>query len=307
MRVVVAGGTGMIGSRLVKNLAENNHEVAVLTRNPTKHERDLPAPVKLIEWDGKTVGSWAETLNGVDAVVNLVGESLAGDHFFPDRWTDEKKRRIRQSRLEPAQALVEAIRQLPEKPDLLLQASGIDYYGPRAEEVVTEEADPGSGYLAQFCVEWESYTAPVEELGTRRVILRTGLVLTTEGGPLPRILPILGLFVPGPFGNGRQWWPWIHMDDEIRAISFLLTLDQASGPFNLTAPSPVTNRVMTKTLSRVTNRPAIPVPGFALRLMVGEVAVVVLTGRRAVPQRLLDLGFGFKYTDLEPALRDLLD
>jgi uncharacterized protein (TIGR01777 family) len=308
MRIVVTGGTGMIGQPLVESLIEDGHDVTVLSRQPDKHRPGMPDNVKVAPWDCKTLGAWAEEVDGANAVINFAGEGIAGDNFLPDRWTADKKRRIRDSRISAGAVVVEAIRQAGVKPGLLLQASAVGYYGPRGDEIVTEAAAPGDDFLAQTCVVWEDETAEVEAMGVRRIIARTGLVLAEKGGPLERLkLPYL-LFGGMYFGNGRQWWPWIHIDDEIRALKFLLENDKASGPFNLTAPNPVTNRQFGKALGRALHRPSyLPVPGFAMRLLVGEVATVVLDGQRVVPEKLQALGFTFDFPELEPALLDVVN
>lgn len=308
MRVVISGGSGLMGRRLVDDLLPDGHEIVVLSRSPEKYRSQLPSAVSIVGWDGRTVDSWAESLDGADAVVNLAGANLAGDRFLPDRWTEDKKRLIKDSRLDAGQALVKAVEVAEDKPKLLIQASAVGYYGPRGNELITESSPPGDDFLARLCVEWEASTAPVESMGLRRIILRTGLTLSTEGGPLPRLLTQFKLFGGGHFGSGRQWWPWIHIDDVTRATRFLMEDSSAAGAFNITAPNPLTNRDFGKALGRALNRPALlPVPAFAMRLLVGEVATVVLDGQRAIPKKLEELGFTFRFNDLEEALLDLLN
>lgn len=308
MRIVVAGGTGLIGQPLVEALAADGNDIVVLSRNPDRHVNRVPDRVTMARWDAVTVGKWATHIDGSDAVINFAGENLAGESFFPGRWTEEKKHRIRESRVKAGKAIVEAIKNVENKPNVLIQASAVGYYGPSGDEIITESSHPGDDFLALVCIEWESTTADVESLGVRQVVTRTGLILSTEGGPLPRLLPVYRLFVGGYFGDGKQWWPWIHMEDEIRAIRFLLESETASGAYNLTAPNPVTNRDFGKTLGKVMGRPSImPVPGFALHLMLGEVASTVLVSQRVVPRSLEELGFTFQFEELEPALRDTLE
>lgn len=298
----------MIGQPLVQSLAADGHEVVVLSRQPDKRRSEMPADVRLAAWDGKTLGAWAEQVDGADAVINFAGEGIAGDNFLPDRWTAEKKRRIRDSRIDAGSTVVEAIRQARVKPGLLLQASAVGYYGPRGDEIITEAAAPGDDFLSRTCITWEDETAEVEAMGVRRVIARTGLVLTEEGGTMGRLKLPYQLFGGMYFGNGRQWWPWIHIDDEIKALKFLLENEAAGGPFNLTAPNPVTNRQFGKALGRALRRPSyMPVPGFALRLVLGEVATVVLDGQRAVPEKLQALGFTFDYPEVDAALVDIVN
>ena len=307
MRIVVTGGTGMIGRPLVANLSADGHEVVVLSRNPEKQRPELPSNVVVDRWDGKTLGDWAKHMDGADAVINFAGEGIAGDSFLPDRWSADKKRRIRDSRLRAGRVVVEAVRAAASKPGVLIQASAAGYYGPHGDEVVDEGTAPGDDFLARLCVDWEDATAEVEPLGVRRVITRTGLVLTEKGGPLERLVLPYKLYGGMYFGSGRQWWPWIHIDDEVNALRFLLENEAVAGPFNLTAPNPVTNREFGKALGRVLQRPSyMPVPGFAMRLLVGEVATVVLDGQRALPKKLQELGFTFQFPVVEPALLDIV-
>lgn len=302
MRVMITGGTGLIGRALIEALHEYDHQVLVLSRNPEKYE-DFPYEVEFAQWDAKTTQGWGDQINHVDAVVNLAGENLAGKGFFPSPWT----RRILNSRLQAGQALNAAIQAAERKPKVLIQASAIGYYGPRGDDIITEESDPGDDFLAQTCVQWEDVTKPVEAMGVRRAIIRTGIVLSTQEGALPRLLLPHRLFVGGPFGNGEQWYSWIHLADEAAAIRFLIENEQAAGPFNLTGPHPLKNKVFSKTLGKVIGRPSwLPIPGFAMRILFGEVATVVLDGQRVVPQKLQALGFEFQYPTAEAAFRNLL-
>ncbi len=304
MRIAITGGTGLIGRALGEALLAEGHAVTVFTRRPDLVDR-LPPGAEPALWDPTDPVRLAEVLRGADAVVNLVGENLAAG-----RWTKARKERIRRSRVAAGQALSAALAALPagERPRVLLQASAVGYYGPRSDdEPVTEEAPPGHDFLAQVTVAWEASTAPVEELGVRRAILRTGVVLSPRGGALPLLALPVRLFVGGKMGSGRQWVPWIHLADEVAAIRFLLEREDAQGPFNLCAPNPVTNAEMVQALGQVLHRPVwLPVPALALRLALGEMSATVLTGQRAVPQRLLALGFAFRYPTLRPALAHLL-
>ncbi|MCI0580007.1 MAG: TIGR01777 family oxidoreductase [Chloroflexi bacterium] len=307
MRVIITGGTGSLGSRLANSLVQDGHEVVVLSRNPQKHQGDQPAGIRLLQWDAQTAEGWASAADGAAAIVNFAGENLAGEGFLPDRWTHEKKRKIRESRLNAGRAVVQAVEAASQKPGLVVQASAVGYYGPCGDEIVTEETPPGNDFLATLCVEWEASTAPVEKMGVRQVIVRTGLVLDRHNGPLPRMLLPYKLFAGGPYGSGRQWWPWVHPADEIGAIRFLMATETATGPYNLTAPNPVTNREFGRVLGRVLGRPSwLPVPAFAMRLLVGETATVALDGQRAISKRLQELGYTFQFSELEAALRDLL-
>ncbi len=308
MKVIIAGGTGHIGRYLIDKLNKHGHELVILSRNPGKYNSSFGKEVKLVKWDAKTAEGWADEADGADAIINLAGESIAGENFLPARWSDSQKQKIKQSRLNAGKAVVEAVRAANQKPKVVLQSSAVGYYGPRNDNTkLDEDAPPGNDFLGQTCVEWEQSTVAVKEFGVRQVVLRTGLVQMTEGGPLSRLLVQFKLFAGGPFGNGRQWWPWIHIQDEVKAIRFLMEKTDADGPYNLTAPTPVTNKEFSKKLGRVLKRPSfIPVPGFAMKLLVGEVATVVLDGQRAIPKRLQEAGYEFEFTNLEVALEDLI-
>jgi uncharacterized protein len=301
MRIVITGGTGLIGRELCKSLLQDGHHVVVLTRNPSK-VHTMPPAVTMAKWDGKSADGWLEHADGADAIINLAGENLAAG-----RWHSERKRKIYASRVEAGKAVVEAVTAAKVKPKVVIQASGIDFYGPRGDEIVTEADGPGSDFLAVVCFDWEASTAPVEAMGVRRPILRTSIVLTTQGGALPKVLLPFRFFGGGPLGSGRQYWPWIHIADEVRAILFLLEHESATGPFNLCAPDTVTNKEFANTVGKVMGRPALmPAPEVALKLVLGEMSAVVLNGRRAIPMRLQELGFTFSFPTLESALRDIL-
>ncbi|MDJ0873020.1 MAG: TIGR01777 family oxidoreductase [Gammaproteobacteria bacterium] len=304
MHVLITGGTGLIGTALAKALLADGHGVTILTRqrNPRLSEG---AVAQL--WDGKTSEDWGHLVNEVDAVVNLAGENIAGQGPLPGRWTVSRKEVIRQSRIGAGLALAQAIADATKPPAVLVQASGIGYYGTSDDEPIDEEAPAGTDFLATLAVDWEASTRPVEDKGVRRVVIRTGAVLSTSGGALPKLLLPYQMYVGGPAGSGRQFMPWIHIDDEVNAIRFLIEQSTAQGAFNLCAPSPVTNREFGNTLGRVMHRPSLlPVPAFVLHMLLGEVADLVLEGQRAFPKRLQSLGYEFRFAELEPALRDLL-
>lgn len=301
MRVIITGGTGLIGSALAHALVADGHTVIVLTRN-ARRRVDLPPAVQLVEWDAASAAGWAHHADGADAIVNLAGEGIADS-----RWSDERKKRIYASRVNAGKAVVEAITAATVKPKVLVQASGVDIYGPHGDEIVTEADPPGRSFLAQVCFDWEASTAAASSQGVRRPIIRSGLVLSNEGGAWPRIVLPFKLFAGGPLGNGKQVWPWIHIKDEIRAIRFLIDHPSADGPFNLCTPQPLANREFARVLGQVMGRPAvIPVPSLALRAVFGEMADVLLEGRRVLPQRLQELGFSFDYPTAEAAFRALL-
>jgi len=306
MRVVITGGSGLIGAALARDLGASGHDVVVLSRDPGRL-RSLPQNVRAARWDGTSADGWAELAAGPDtAIVHLAGESIAGG-----RWTAERKRRISTSRLQSSAAVAEAISRAAVKPRVLLQGSAVGYYGPCGDEEVAEEHPPGDDFLARLCVEWEAATAAtpaIEAVGVRRAILRTGVVLARDGGALPKMALPFRLMLGGPLGSGRQWLPWIHLADEVGAIRFLLENDAARGPFNLTAPNPARNRDLGAALGRALHRPSrLPTPAFDLQLALGEMAGMLLHGQRAVPRALLALGYRFRFPDLGPALADLLD
>ena len=300
-RVLITGGTGLIGRALSANIAADGYEVIVLSRNPER-AAGLPPGVRAERWDGRTAAGWGALADGAYAVVNLAGEGISDG-----RWTAERKRRIRESRLDAGRAVVQAIETTKDRPRVLVQASGVGYYGPSGEEDVSESAPAGRDYLARLAVEWESSTAGVEPLGVRRVIIRTGIVLSKNGGALPRMMLPFRFFIGGRLGSGRQWLPWIHIADEVGAIRFLLENERAGGAFNLSAPNPVTNADFSRWLGRQMGRPAlVPTPGFLLRLAFGEMAGMLLTGQRTVPRHLTQTGYAFRFAEAEAALRDIL-
>ena len=287
MRVTVTGASGLIGSRLVKALEARGDEVTVLSRRTN--------------WDPQAGPPPRDTFNGRDAVVHLAGENVA------QRWSDDARRRIRGSRELGTRHLVEGIAQAGPRPQTLVCASAVGYYGSRGDEPLDEDSAPGGDFLAQACVAWEHEAQQAEALGLRVVRVRTGVVLDKDGGALGKMLPPFRLGVGGPVAGGRQYMPWIHIDDVVGI--YLAALDRAdwSGPVNATAPEPVTNAAFAKALGRALHRPAVaPVPGFAIRALYGDMAEIVTEGQRALPRRPLQLGYAFRHPDLAEALRATL-
>ncbi|MBN2098841.1 MAG: TIGR01777 family oxidoreductase [Dehalococcoidia bacterium] len=300
-RVLITGGSGLIGRALSANMAADGYGVVVVSRNPER-VTGLPANVRVERWDGRTTEGWGTLVNGAYAVVNLAGEGIANG-----RWTAERKQRIRDSRLNAGQAVVEAVELAMERPRVLLQASGVGFYGNLLEGSASESRHAGQDSLARLAVEWEASTRRVEAMGVRRVVLRTGVVLSRNGGALPRIMLPFRFFVGGPVGSGRQWMSWIHIEDEVGAIRFLVENEKAKGAFNLSAPKPVTNADFSRSLGRQLGRPAIvPTPEFLLRLVYGEMADVLLHGQRVLPRRLTHMGYGFRFSEIDAALEDIL-
>ncbi len=301
MKIMLSGGTGLIGRALIQRLLPAGHEVWVLSRGPGRS--GLPEPVHVLQWDARTPAGWRLELEQMDAFINLAGENLGAG-----LWTSGRKQRIIDSRLHAGDAIVEAFRQAQRKPMVLIQASAIGYYGEDAgNQVLSPESPPGNDFLAQVCVAWEASTRPVEELGVRRVVTRTGLVLAKGSDLVQRLLLPFNLFVGGPLGGGHQWWSWIHINDEVGALQFLMENEQARGAFNLTAPHPVHMAEFGRTLAKLIGRPYwFPVPKFGLRLALGEMSTLVLSSQRALPVKLQELGYQFKFERLRPALEDVL-
>jgi uncharacterized protein (TIGR01777 family) len=299
MRVLITGGTGMIGASLSQSLLVDGHKVCILTRRSSSTHS--PSSIQWMHWDGRTTAGWGTIIEEVDAVINLVGERLAK---WP--WTKRFKQRLWNSRVDGGRALTEAIQKSPKRPAVLIQASGINYYGPHGQEIITEADPPGNDFLAQLSRAWEDSTKAVEELGVRRAIIRSAIVLDGSKGILPIMALPVRLFVGGPLGSGRQGLPWIHLADEVAAIRFLLERDTARGPFNLTSPEPISSAVFLRQIAAALRRPFwLPAPAAVLRLALGEMGALVLAGAYALPRRLVDLGFQFKYGEVSEALQEI--
>ncbi|MFS8782847.1 TIGR01777 family oxidoreductase [Synechococcus sp. R6-6] len=303
MRIAITGGSGFIGRRLVARLLEQGDQVLVLTRRLEQARRILgESPnLKLLPYDPYQPQAWAAALEGYEGIVNLAGEPLASS-----RWTETKKKEIRRSRVETTQALVQALASLNQKPQVMISSSAVGYYGSHpAGEPLTETDPPAQDFLAEVCQAWEAAARPVEELGIRLAIVRTGIVLGPDGGALGQMLAPFQFFIGGTIGSGKQWLSWIHREDWVSLVCFLL--EQGSGVFNATAPNPVQMEEFCRTLGQVLGRPSwLPVPELALELLLGEAAQVVLTGQKVIPQAALQMGFTFQYPQLKEALRQIL-
>lgn len=300
MQIAIAGGSGFLGRALVQALAGDGHRLLVLSRRPAA----AAAGVATVPWapDG-TAGAWADALDGIDAVINLAGESIAAG-----RWTAGRKRRILDSRLAATASLVAAIGRAARPPAVLISGSAVGYYGRCGDEVVTETHAAGTDFLASVCVRWEQAALRAAGPRTRVVCVRTGLVLDGTDGALPKMMLPFRIGAGGRIGSGRQYMPWIDRQDWVGLVRFLLDDSGASGAVNATAPQPVTNAEFTRVLGRILHRPAfVPAPAFALRLALGEMADgLLLSGQRAVPACAERRGYRFAQTDIESALRHIL-
>jgi uncharacterized protein len=302
MKIVLAGATGFVGSALVRRLLEDGHSLTVLSRRVDAF-KDMPSQNLKVEiWDGKTAGVWTQALEGADAVVNLAGESIAAG-----RWTSARKKALRDSRLETTRALVQAIAALSNKPKLLINASAVGFYGDVPRGPVTESSLGGRGFLAELCAAWESEARKAEGHGLRVVLLRLGVVLEREGGALPKFLTPFNLYIGGPLGSGRQYFPWVHRGDVVGIVLFVLRQPQLFGAFNVSAPGVLTMKDFCSALGRAMGRPSwAPVPGFVLKTLLGEMSEMLLTGQQAVPARLQQAGYEFRFPEAETALRNIL-
>jgi uncharacterized protein (TIGR01777 family) len=304
-RVIVTGGTGFIGRRLTQRLVEKGYEVICLTRNVdrAREEGEGGIRIKLVRWDAKSAVGWGGYAEGASAIVNLAGESLASG-----RWNKKRRRRILQSRLRAGKAVADAVKSARKKPSAVIQASAIGFYGNRGDEELDENSTSGTGFLPQVTRKWEKATADVEANGVRRSVIRTGLVLGEKGGALPRLALPFRFFLGGPLGSGQQWISWIHIEDEVKAIIYLMEHPALAGVFNLTAPHPLRNRDFSKKLGMVLKRPSwMPVPGFLLRLIFGQKAEeTILSGQKVMPVRLVEAGYEFVFPEAGNALADIL-
>lgn len=302
MKIVLTGATGFIGKKLVEKLVQEGHSIVLLTRNPEKVSGRFGESVTAHHWDARSPGDWFTFFDGADAVINLVGESIAGK-----RWNARHKELLRNSRIQSTRVIVQALQTSSVRPSVLINASAVGYYGDVPNDTVTENYPASGDFLGRLSEDWEKEALRAEMMKVRVVCPRIGIVLGGGGGALEKMVLPFKLFAGGPLGSGRQWFPWIHRDDVINGILFILSNDKISGSVNLTAPNPVTMNEFCRTLGKVLHRPSwMKVPGFALRIAVGEFAQFLLSGQKAVPEKLMKKGYTFKYSDLEKALRNIL-
>ena len=299
MNILISGGSGFIGSALTRSLLADGHKIWVLTRNPARTH--LPKGVQPVRWDGRTSQGWIGVFSQMDAVVNLAGETVGK---WP--WTSSHKKLIRDSRVDAGLAIADAFQKVDKKPAVFIQASGVGYYGPCGAETVAEDSPAGNDFMATVASGWEASTRVVDSLGVRRVIIRTSLVLNARQGVLPLMALPVRFGAGGPLGSGKQGVSWIHLEDEIRAIRYLLENDKARGAFNLSAPNPLPNADFIRTLAQALSRPYwLPAPAFLLKMALGEMSSLLLDGQFVIPQRLVNLGFVFRFETAREAFHNL--
>lgn len=299
MNVLIPGGSGLLGTALSAQLIADGHQVWILSRNPNPSHASQAVQTAL--WDGKTATGWGYLVNQMDAIVNLAGENIGSK-----RWNPQRKEQIRVSRIQAGIAICEAVQQAVKKPAVLIQASGVGAYGPSGDLWLDESAGYGKDFQSQVCVDWEASTKPVEQNGVRRVVIRTGLVMTRQGGWMEPLVTAFRLFASGPLGSGRQWWSWIHLDDYVQGVIHLLNQPETAGTYNLAAPNPVQMRPFGRELAHILHRPFwAPAPAFALKWVLGEMSDLILSGQRVSSQKMIDSGYAYRYATLRPALEDL--
>ncbi len=304
MKIAITGATGFVGTRLVNSLNKEGHQLLIFTRNTHRAQKIYPASafpnVEIVAYNPIESGEWQQKISGCDGVVNLAGEPIA------ERWSPEHKKAILESRQLGTRKIVEAIAKAKEKPSVLINPSAIGYYGSSETKTFDENSSPGDDFLAEVCQAWETEAQGVQQENVRLVILRIGIVLG-NGGALAKMIPPFKLFAGGPLGNGRQWFSWIHVDDLVQLIKESLKRSGIVGTFNATAPNPVRMNQLCETLGEVMNRPSwLPVPDFALEVLLGEAAKVVLEGQQVLPKATQSLGFEYQYPTLKSALIDIV-
>lgn len=298
MNILITGGTGFVGNELRRMLLKEGHNLVIVTRSPKKYEDENAQNQKFVSWEDDLVVE----MEKMDAVINLAGESI-----FGQRWTEEVKKRIMDSRIRSTERLVEAMEKAENRPEVFVSASASGYYGDRGGEVLTESEPPADDFLARVCVQWEKASHKAEEIGVRVVNPRIGIVLEKGGGALEKMVPAFQFFVGGPIGNGEQYMSWVHRTDLCKAIVFPLHNEEMSGPYNVNSPNPVTMNEFSKILGDVMGRPSIfRVPKFALNIILGEAAKPVTDSIRMQPKKLQVVGFEFRFQELEEALADIL-
>lgn len=301
-KIIITGATGLIGQQLTIKLTDMGYKITIFTRNPDNAQKKLPNVHKVVKWEYDYVDEWLHELESVDAVIHLAGANLS-----TKRWNKEYKKLLYDSRIISTKKLIEAIKTVERKPKVFITASAIGYYGNRSDEILTEESEAGKDFLANLCNDWEKEAKNVEQFGVRSVQIRTGLALSRNEGALKQMLPVFKYFIGGPLGNGKQWYSWLHIEDIINVYIKVLESEILSGPINAVSPNPVTMKKFAKILGEVLHRPSLfSVPKIILLLVIGQVAEVVTSSQRVVPEKLLNSSFKFKFEKLEDALRDIL-
>jgi uncharacterized protein len=301
VRILITGGTGLIGANLSNSLISDGHSVVTLSRDPRKV--DQAGAEQAIKWEPEAGPPPREAFTEVDAIVHLAGEPIAGR-----RWTPEQKRRIRDSRVVGTRNLVEGLRSLEKPPAVLISGSAVGIYGDRGDEKLDESASPGKDFLSEVCQQWEQEAMRASEVQMRVIVVRTGVVLTNKGGALKQMSPMFRMGIGGRLGEGNQWFPWIHLEDELGLLRLAITSNSIRGPINAVAPGIVTNKEFTKQFAAALHRPAfVPAPAFALRIALGEMADVLLGSQRVVPRVALDAGYHFRFPELAGALASLIE
>ena len=305
MKIAITGATGLVGTRLVSKLKEQNHQIVVFTRNSDKARKIFPSTrfpnLEIVRYTPLESGTWQDKVSGCDAVVNLAGEPIS------ERWTPQHKKAILESRQIGTRKIVEAIAKAEEKPSVLVSGSAIGYYGTSETATFDETSSSGNDFLAEVCQKWEAEAEAVKEHGVRLVIVRIGVVLANGGGALGKMLTPFQMGAGGPIGTGRQWFSWVHRDDLVNIIMEALTRDDMSGAYNATSPNPVKMGEFCQTLGEVLNRPSwLPVPEFVLELLLGDGAVVVLEGQKVLPQKTQAQNVKYQYAELRSALKEIV-
>jgi len=300
MKILITGGTGFIGKQLTARLMQDGHGVTILTRSLKGAKGSSPG-ISYLEGDPTKKGPWQEAIKDHNAVINLAGASIFS------KWTEEHKKAIRESRVNTTRNIVEGIPSPPEKPFTLFSASAVGYYGFCGDAELTEESPHGDDFLAGIAVEWEGEVLKARDKGARVIITRFGIVMGEKGGALSQMIPLFKKYIGGPIGSGKQWFSWVHIKDLAEAFVFLLKHPEISGPVNVCSPNPVRNKDLAKALGKALHRPSFfPVPGFMVKLVLGEFGSVILEGQRVIPKKLLENGFVFQYPDIDKALQNIV-
>lgn len=301
-KVIITGASGLIGKQLFKELLNRGDEITIFARDPASAKQKLPGAKDYVKWDYLELDPWQKMVDGKNAIIHLAGANISGK-----RWTEKYKKEILESRIISTQNLIKAIGNSNNKPECFIISSAVGYYGDAGNETLTEASPSGNDFLSKVCTKWELESHKVDELGIRRVNVRTGVVISADGGALKKMLLPFKFFVGGPLGNGKQWFPWLHIDDIIRIYLFALDNPNIQGPLNAVSPGLITMKNFAENIGEVLHRPSIfSVPNIILKIIIGETAEPILASQRVIPEKLLQSGFKFKFENIENALTDLL-